>query len=111
VTTTSLLDPPETQQQLAPEQSMPTSKRRVANKTGEEECERCGDDGTVVASIEIRDDGAEHDVAGPCPNCEKGYAVEFGIGRDRDGLELRAKKPPWGPNGFWRGRVVPAGLL
>jgi hypothetical protein len=105
--TASLLDPPE-MQQLAPEPSMP--KRRIANKTGEEKCETCSDDGTVVASIEIRD-GVEYDVAGPCPQCEKGFAVEFGIGRDRDGLETRAKRAPWGPSGFWRGRPAPAGLL
>jgi hypothetical protein len=103
--TTSVLEPP-LESAIEPVQA-----RRVANRTADEKCEMCGDDGTVIAASEIRDGGVEYDVAGPCPRCEKGFSVEFGIGRDRDGFELRAKRPPWGPSGFWRGRPAPAGLL
>ena len=79
------------------------ARRRIANKTGEERCERCGDEGMLIVGTEMRRDAA-YDVAGPCPFCEQGYAVEFGLGRDKEGNTIQAKRPPWGAEGFWRGR-------
>lgn len=77
--------------------------RRIANVTGEETCSRCGDEGMLVVCVETRD-GAEYDQVGPCPFCERGYRAEFGIGRDKDGNEIQARRPLWGAEGFWRGR-------
>jgi hypothetical protein len=82
-------------------------RRRVANRTtADESCSVCADSGLVVVGTDA--DGA--DQAGPCPLCERGYQVEHGLGRDRDGAEIQARRPPWGPGGFWRGREIPEGL-
>jgi hypothetical protein len=78
-------------------------RRRIANVTEEEHCEHCLDDGVITVGSELRN-GVEFDVAGPCARCEKGFRVEYGIGRNKDGTERRAKRPPWGGAGYWRGK-------
>lgn len=81
--------------------AFPEERRRVANVTGVESCRTCGDEAMVVV-----DDGAV-----PCPFCERGFGLEFGIGRDANGVEYeRTDGGPWGKSGFWRGRPIPEGL-
>jgi len=58
----------------------------------------------------MRAPSGSYDEMGPCPYCESGLWLEFGIGRRYDErtkklVEYRNPKPPWGSNGYWRGRV------
>jgi hypothetical protein len=82
-------------------------RRRLANVSGAESCPTCGDEGLCTVGTETRrglgGSSFEVDVVGPCPRCERGFAVEFGVGAQDVG--------PWGRQGFWRGRAIPAELL
>ena len=64
---------------------------RTQNVTGRDRCRWCADEGQVV--VQIRSGGYEE--TGPCPYCEKGFAVEFPT----------SKTGPWGAEGYWHGRV------
>lgn len=84
---------------------------RVQNVTGHTRCHDCGDNGWVVVQLrpcgpamlhgKRRDpaEGAEIEEMGPCPYCEMGFHNEF-----PETSERTAIKPPWGPDGFWKGR-------
>lgn len=101
-----------------------TATRRICNVTGDEYCDACADGAFVVAALETRPitragkGGSvaivgeyQEETYGPCPRCERGYRLEFGLGRNADGSEYtNPKGGPWGKDGFWRGRDVPAEL-
>jgi hypothetical protein len=82
---------------------------RIANAMGgRSRCDHCDDSGVAIVGIEVRG-GVEYDVAGPCPLCQRGFRLEFGIGAKRtaDGTLVEYENPrggPWGADGFWRGR-------
>ncbi len=80
--------------------------RRISNRTADERCSNCDDEGVFIVGTETRG-GSEYDQAGPCPLCENGFRTEYGIGRDKDGREKRSARPPWGPDGYWHGRPFP----
>lgn len=103
---------------------------RAHNSTGTEHCEWCVDEGLVVVATRpmtpspprnrVRPKHRAHlpaprstavEEMGPCPYCEVGFKIEFGVGtrRNRDGSlgEDVVRGGPWGPEGFWRGREVP----
>lgn len=75
---------------------------RIANRSGHRHCKWCCDDGWVSARIRypvrmvdgVETRAIEHpiDEMGPCPACEKGFAIEFG----------QAGSKLW-PGGFWKG--------
>ena len=83
---------------------------RVSNVTGSERCQACDDSALVCVGTESRrvrlgdDRTYEADLFGPCPACEKGFRLEFGIGT-RDGKDYENPNPPWGPQGYWRGQA------
>lgn len=76
-------------------------RRRLTNVTGTQTCSTCGDDGLCVVGTEPRPIGHgqsfQAELVGPCPHCERGFAVEFG--------------GTWGSEGYWRGREIPQELL
>ncbi len=96
---------------------------RIANLTRSETCGYCSDDGTAVVSHRAPElamvmvkgkltkrepvAGEFYEEYGPCPWCEKGYQIEFGIGHKLDARgqrqEYRNPHPPW-RDGFWKGR-------
>lgn len=79
----------------------PQTRRRIANVTATELCATCANDAMVFV-----DDGTA-----PCPFCERGFRLEFGIGRDLHGGEYeRPDGGPWGKDGYWSGREIPEGL-
>lgn len=99
------------------------STRRRRNFTGSEDCRTCENSAWVVAAVEQRPiqrlEGGKtvvvghHDeeTLGPCPHCERGFRLEFGIGKTKDGAEYTNDNGgPWGREGFWRGRAIPGGL-
>lgn len=111
---------------------LPAQRARVANYTGSETCRRCLDDARIVVSVrrepvyrytrkgsvvscwtlaDAREQAgwAETEEMGPCPLCERGFRLEFGIGRNKDGSEYENPRGgPWGRDGYWRGREAPS---
>ncbi len=84
---------------------------RTRNAPGPEHCEYCADIGWVVFDTGVPEElwpvyraaakviyGESY---GPCPMCERGGLVEFPVA-DKHGV---ARRPPWGADGFWRGRM------
>jgi len=80
----------------------------------------CGDSGQVVVEVEQRPivrivsgravatgETYDEELIGPCPRCEKGYRLEWGIGKRPDGSEYTSSNPPWGSDGYWQGRPIP----
>lgn len=87
-------------------------RRRLRNYTGSEDCRACSDSALVVA--EHRPGGSPNkpvqiEIYGPCPFCERGFRLEFGLGKDRNGGELTGPGV-WGEDGYWKGRELPPGL-
>lgn len=82
---------------------LPFEEREFKNYTQDVNCPHCVDY-LVVYMIQQPPYGEE---MAPCPYCERGYRLEFGYGKSRDGKEFRSANPPWGAEGFWRGREVP----
>lgn len=90
-------------------------RRRIANKTGSEHCPHCQDDAQLVVGT---DSFYGHEVNAPCPFCERGYRLEFGLGAEKvrkpDGSTewkpYTNPRPPWGKDGYWQGRELPDGL-
>lgn len=79
----------------------PQHRRRVANVTADERCGACSDEALVFV---------DDDAAAPCPCCERGFRLEFGIGR-RDGVEYeRPDGGLWGKRGYWADRDIPESL-
>jgi hypothetical protein len=78
----------------------PGQRRRVANVTAEERCPACENDAWVEG-----DDGAA-----PCPCCERGFRLEFGIGRMHGAEFERPEGGPWGKQGYWANREIPEHL-
>lgn len=64
---------------------------RVANVSSKAHCEWCCDDGYVLVGY----NRLGTDEMGPCPYCEKGFAIEF---------PEKPRVGPWGIEGYWRGR-------
>ena len=91
---------------------------RHRNYMASERCPTCEDAGWVEVGTEPRprpDGGTWHaSIIGPCPNCEHGFRREFGLGARVVGSDLveyeDPRGGPWGPEGYWRGREIPAGL-
>lgn len=69
---------------------------RTRNLTGRDRCETCDNGGWVTVAFQPRPFGEE---MGPCPHCERGYAIETG--------ESGSKR--W-PDGFWASRTNPLEL-
>jgi len=78
----------------------PQQRRRVANVTAEEDCVACEND----AWVEV--DGGE----APCPCCERGFRLEFGIGLKNGAEYERPEGGPWGKRGYWADRAIPEHL-
>ena len=91
----------------------PDRIRECGKCGGRHGCPFCLDDGLLVAY----QDADRVDQYGPCPFCQHGHAIEFGVWptpkltRDRrpkveDGEVVwslhREARPPWGSRGFWR---------
>ena len=86
---------------------------RIKNRTGKERCRWCAGNGYVVvqtrkpdrvrvAGTRIQGEASTesfHDEMGPCPFCESGFAEEF-----PDTSKDTSIRPPWGEEGFWKGR-------
>jgi hypothetical protein len=103
----------------------PTLEQRIPNdrrtpRLQREYCRWCGDSGYVVvrtrADISTRQVRigtgwqsktvrAEHDEYGPCPYCRRGFYEEYGDPEHQQNQP--PVEPPWGPEGFWRGRELP----
>jgi hypothetical protein len=66
------------------------SGTRITNGTGTTHCPYCCDEGWVLVGFSR----GSADQMGPCPRCERGYAIEF----------PKSGKGPWGSEGYWRGR-------
>lgn len=85
---------------------------RTQNYSTAAHCGYCLNVGLVITG-RYRSPAPEHplhDGYGPCPFCERGFRLEFGLGRTTDGRELQADNPPWGKDGFWQGEVESAPL-
>jgi hypothetical protein len=72
-------------------------------------CHRCEDQGLVVV-------GTDHwgDDMAPCPDCRKGFCVEFGYGRapSKHGpVFVQSDWPHWGPQGYWAKQGALIGML
>lgn len=101
---------------------------RHRNATGRENCRTCGNGALILVETEPRPvlrlvpregdrppivapTGSTYaaELYGPCPFCERGFRVEFGVGSRHDGTEYtNPDGGPWGADGFWQGREVPA---
>lgn len=95
----------------------PTREQRTKNISRKEPCRYCDDTGYVVAQTridtwarpvkgtkEIKTTSAEVEEMGPCPFCERGFFEEFGDPEHQQ--KAPPVKPPWGEEGFWKGRDV-----
>src|SRR5207247_170349 len=93
------------------------TKVRTKNMSARETCDWCDETGFVIASIrqersarlvdgEIIEQVVEHEEMGPCPHCERGFAVEFPNAKRFEGSGRPAGiEPPWDrEEGFWKGR-------
>jgi hypothetical protein len=96
---------------------------RTQNYSGNDRCSRCGDDGQIVVSLrrfprqldlatnKLKPEGGLLEEMGPCPDCERGFRLEWGIGVLKDKSQppkvldrWDVRGGPWGPEGYWRGR-------
>lgn len=81
---------------------------RIDNHPGTNLCADCQNSGMVAVSkrqqFETTPDTVEE--FGPCPKCKRGYRLEFGLYQDKEGNELEHLILPWGPQGYWRGKMV-----
>lgn len=91
---------------------------RNKNVTGNHPCRWCEDTGYVVVGSRVEksawvmsrkrlnaNDAIPHEGTfeeyAPCPYCEAGFREEFPVPKADN---KRPTKPPWGEEGFWRGR-------
>jgi hypothetical protein len=89
--------------ELQPEPGLPDDMYVLDNWPGDAHCPYCCNDGQVCVGT-ARWVGADFEQMGPCPRCQRGYRVEFGIGVDKHGNDVQAKRPAWGKDGYWRGQ-------
>jgi hypothetical protein len=73
---------------------------RIQNFTAKTRCPSCDDEAVVLVT----------EGAAPCPFCERGFRLEFGLGVKNGEEYENPEGGPWGKAGFWRGRS-PAELL
>lgn len=88
---------------------------RTKNVDGHDDCRWCASDGYVTVAIrpaagspvrpecKPRTGYGAYDEMAPCPFCQAGYREEFPVPRPGN---PRPTKPPWGDDGYWRGRDV-----
>ncbi len=92
---------------------------RITNVTGSAFCRWCGGDGYVhVSSRPFKSawnmtrekpnsggsmpyEGASYAEHAPCPFCEAGFREEFPVPKSTN---KHPTKPPWGEDGYWKGR-------
>lgn len=68
--------------------------RYFRNRTTNDRCARCLDDGLIVVGTQ-RHLGVDCEQYGPCPVCEVGAELEF---------PTKGGRAPWGEDGFWASR-------
>lgn len=82
--------------------------RRIDNYSGAAACPHCANSG-IVCSAKRQQFKTTPDLVeemAPCPKCEKGGRMEFGLYKDKEGNEEQHKGGgPWGEQGYWRGKM------
>ena len=74
-----------------------------------DECPRCHDIGLVAVKTDHWGDDM-----GPCPDCRRGFCVEFGYGRTQSKhgpVCVQSEWPQWGPQGYWAKQGALIGML
>jgi len=76
----------------------PVKELRVRNISGAQHCLHCCGSGSKTGQgwVFVGWSGVGTDQMAPCPHCEAGYEVEY----------PERGKPPWGADGYWRGRSI-----